>query len=225
MRILVRFWVRIAGHRRIATKLAALLVITGLGIALMPGRSAAEQPPQSVYARDGAYMGGRGVYGISDFAVEEPPGNIRVEDGWGFGFNAGYRFLEVFAGELDMEVMDPGFRVEGQRLHNFGMTLYGKAYPFALLPPAGNWLDRLQPYAKVGLGFQYFYANDVFAFGRVAPSGTGFVARFGVGTEFYLSRQLALTFDAVYSVTTGPISGLNSWSLGVVGLMWRFSPN
>lgn len=195
------------------------LCVAGLIGAIGVADVRAEPAPQPVYARDGAYMGGRGIYGVTYFAAETSEANAYVTNGWGFGLNVGYRWRELWAGELDIEVMDPGYTVNGEVFRNIGLTLYGKAYPLALLPAQGNWLDRFQPYVRVGVGFQYYYTKT--------PdfSELGFVARVGGGTEFYLTRQLALTFDASYAATTGPISGLNSWAFGVVGLQWRFSPN
>ena len=55
-------------------------------------------------------------------------------------------------------------------------------------------------------------------------SQVGFVGLFGAGCEVYLSKQLALTFDATYALATGSISGLSYTAIGAVGLQWRFSP-
>lgn len=197
-------------------RMFGLLLLLSL---MAPGESRAEPVPQPVYARDGVYMGGRGIYGVSYFAAETSEANAIVEDGWGFGLTLGYRFRELWAAEVDLEIMDPGYRVDGNVFRNVGLAAYGKFYPLSLLSARGDWVDRFQPYVRLGLGFQYFYTKDDLF------SEIGFVTRVGTGTEFYLSRQLALTFDASYAVTTGAISGLNSWAIGVVGLQWRFSPN
>jgi hypothetical protein len=205
-----------SGLQRVLTTLSCLAALLG---ALNPHEVRAEPAPQPIYARDGAYMGGRGIYGVTYFAAETSEANAHVQNGWGFGLNVGYRWRELWAGEVDFEVMDPGYRVNGEVFRNIGMTVYGKAYPLALLPERGDWVDRFQPYVRVGAGFQYYFTKqDDF-------SAVGFVARVGGGTEFYLTRQLALTLDASYAITTGPISGLNSWAFGLVGLQWRFSPN
>lgn len=208
--------------RAVLSGLLGLLVAGVAAMAVTPSEARAEPAAQSVYARDGAYMGGRGIQVIEEFAGDAHV----VEGGWGFGTHVGYRFLGYLAGEVDLEIIDPGFTVDGGALRNIGITFSAKAYPLALLPARGNWLDRFQPYAKAGIGMQYFYSKQTDPFLDGLPglfSEVGFVARFGGGVEFYLNNRLALTFDANYVVTTGPIKGLNSWSLGVIGLQWRFS--
>jgi hypothetical protein len=221
---LIRLLKRVVAHGRITpmriatTSLAACLLAGVPGVLLAPAEAAAEQAEEGpTFGGDGAYMGGRGVYGIPYF-VEE------AEDGWGFGVWVGYRTHGFFAGEIEFEIMDPGFKLTGlPNRRNFGMTLYAKAYPMSLLPPRNNWLDRLQPYAKMGGGFQYWYTKSADDLSDIPDfNEIGFVGRFGGGLEIYLSTRLALTFDATYVLTTGPIAGLNSWSVGIIGLQWRF---
>ena len=224
MKMVVRLVEWSAGIRQLVVSRAVLSGLLGLLVAgvAAPGGARAEPAEQSVYTRDGAYMGGRGIQVIEEFAGDAHA----VEGGWGFGTHVGYRFLGYLAGEVDLEIIDPGFTVDGGALRNIGITFSAKAYPLALLPARGDWPDRFQPYAKAGIGMQYFYSKetDPFADGLPGPfSEVGFVARFGGGAEFYLSDRLAVTFDANYVITTGPIKGLNSWALGVIGFQWRFS--
>jgi hypothetical protein len=201
---------------RAAAPLLAASCLAALVVPLGPSPVRAEPAPQPVYSRDGAYIGVRGIYGVTYFSGEGP--TRHVQNGWGFGANVGYRWRELWGAEIDIEVMDPGYRVNGEVFRNVGMTLYGKVYPLGLLPERENWLDRFQPYVRLGAGFQYYYTK------QEQFSEIGFAARVGGGTEFYLTRQLAITLDASYAYTTGPISGLNSWAFGLIGFQWRFSP-
>ena len=217
---------RIAVSRIVVTQLVALLCVAVAGVA-----GAEEAGPN--YARDGMYMGARGIYGVSFFARED----VEVEDRLGgFGIHVGYRTREFLAGEFDFEVMDPGWRetVGGETfvVRNVGLTLYAKVYPLSFLRRHNNWLDRFQPYVKAGPGLVYFYGKDELVTADRPPedrdkppkdTGVGFAARFGAGTEFYLSNRIALTFDATYVVTAGNTPGRNYLALGLIGFQWRFS--
>jgi opacity protein-like surface antigen len=229
--------------RKLATAtLTALLLALVSSVAMVPSATAddaqetaeAAEAKETIFGRDGVYMGGHGIYGLPYFgsplrrALQEDsfPATAEGENGWGLGVWLGYRTHGFLAGEIDFEIMDPGFKIDGTPLRTFGLTAYAKAYPLALMAPCDNWLDRFQPYVKAGAGFQYFHTKDADDIRATRNfSEIGFTARFGTGLEFYLSKRLALTFDATYALTTGPISGLNSWSLGVIGMQWRFGPD
>ena len=197
------------------TSLLVTLFVGVVGVSLAAGEAGETQDDKPIYSRDGGYFGVRGVYAINYFVKGQFSSG--VSNGSGFGLHVGYRTHEFLAGEIDIEIMDSGYDFSGGKFSNIGLTLSAKAYPLTLLPSLGDWADRFQPYVKAGTGLQYFYTREE------TFSAIGVVGRFGGGCEFYLTKRLALTFDATYVLTSGKISGLNSWTLGVLGLQWRFS--
>ena len=71
---------RIALARVAICGLGALFFLSGVDVRVAAAEAGAPAE-ESVYARDGVYMGVRGVYGINDFDTD-----FAVDDGWGFGY-------------------------------------------------------------------------------------------------------------------------------------------
>lgn len=170
------------------------------------------------YARTGFYLIGAATYAIEDFDVDseyegETAGvfseGFNFDDTWGFNVRGGYRAHPNLAVEIEYEQYDDFLDSRGADLEAWSLTANAKIYALT---------GCIQPFALLGAGIAEFEASD-------SKLGSGdaddFVARAGLGTDVYITENLAITTDASYMFTTGDIDDFDFVALSL-GAMWRF---
>ena len=91
------------------------------------------------------------------------------------------------------------------------------------------WFGRFQPYGMVGIGGMWARLRTRFATGTVCTPGWpgwwctgtytqlgdtgGFLAKFGGGAEYWVTRDFSFVIDATYNLPTGDPKDLQSVSL------------
>jgi hypothetical protein len=95
-----------------------------------------------------------------------------------------------------------------------------KIYPLARAFEQDSVLARFQPFAQVGVGWQWAQRKG---FGLPKNNTGDIVGRFGGGLEVYLTENFALTGNAVYALSGGKVDDFRYLSFGW-GVQWRFSP-
>ena len=134
------------------------------------------------------------------------PLNSHVEDSWGFGVRLGYRVIDRLALEGHFEFLND-ISIE-QHLQTDGsdnstiarfLTATGNAKGYLLT-------GRIQPYVLAGIGYGYSDVDPQGGNGGTDDRSSGFVARFGAGTDFYVSETVGLMGEVGYVLPTGDIS-------------------
>ncbi len=156
------------------------------------------------FARSGAYVIGRGKLAIVD--SDDPFGpnaTLDWQPNFGIDFTIGWRETEVLALEGEFEWIPS---VDGI---DYGTWLLGANLKFYAMT------DRLQPYLVLGF-------NGMWA--KVADNPRyevdwGF--RQGIGTDFYLTKDLALTGEATWTWGVGDLLEYRFVTIGV-GVLYRF---
>ena len=197
---------------------------------------APEEEPARDFNRSGFYVGA-GASFTTDFwenEVEDAISGSSVDVHTTSGANArvGYRFLRVFAVELQYEWLDRydiDFSYSGLsgRISAKQNTLTGnlKVYPFPL------W--RIQPYILAGVGFQTYDLDGHLSDGSftINQHDTALAARAAVGLDVYLTEHIAIfgEFGGVYTdeainipSSVGSDIDFIAYAAGQVGLMLRF---
>jgi opacity protein-like surface antigen len=175
-----------------------------------PGVAGAQ--PADDYARNGAYLGLAGSFGIYTKAEDELPGDADVEEPLGLNARAGYRMHPHLAAEGEFEWLSEadveisGFDVG--TIEAWTLTANGKAYPLT---------GRVQPFALIGLGAMLAEAEG----GGGSEVESGFAARFGAGVDVYITRNFLAAFDVSYVLPTGDLEDFDYVSIGW-GLGYRF---
>lgn len=160
----------------------------------------------SEFGRSGPYVSGSAMYGFENFsgkAADPTPDNS-----WGYNLRGGYRFNEYFALEaLWEQYVDFKNGGDNGSTDQWIGALNAKVYPFDGL---------VQPYVAAGLG--WWQVND----DRPANGDdSGLGVRFGLGLDFYLSRNWALTTEVGYLLPTGGGSDYQVIPLSL-GVIYRF---
>jgi opacity protein-like surface antigen len=193
------------------------LLLLGSGVA------SAEPPPTEDFNRDGYYVGVQGVYALEDFDMI----GTRFDDEFGVNGHVGYRFLRNFALEAEFEWIDGFSGTTGTALagltgkvDTYAINLNTKLYPLARAFEQDSVLARFQPFAQVGVGWQWAQRKG---FGLPKNNTGDIVGRFGGGLEVYLTENFALTGNAVYALSGGKVDDFRYLSFGW-GVQWRFSP-
>jgi len=163
---------------------------------------------QEDYSRAGWYLGLGGVVAIPVSAEGEFTG---------LGARGGYRG-KWGGGELHFEDLSGS-----ETNYEWALTLEGKLYYLAgledLLPPLAR---RFQPFATAGFGALYFDNRFRTNTPRSFSRRWDFAFRAGLGLDFYLTRNIAISVDGTYVL---PMSKkLNHLDYGSVGwgLLFRF---
>jgi opacity protein-like surface antigen len=193
------------GSPRVALALA-------LGAALVAAAGARAED----YVRDGWYAGGRGVVALSDFDVQGSAGH-----GLGFNLFAGYRMYRSFASDFEFEYID-SIPVDAAGtnpfVRTFDLAWNFRAYPLARLFDRGSAFQRAQPYLSAGPSWQWAEVRHV---SGDDPDDGSFAARLGGGLELYLTENVVLTADGIYTLSTADVRDFRYWSIGW-GFQYRF---
>lgn len=182
----------------------------------------------------------RGVYliGHASYAFPTEPSSIEhdarhaagfgavplqshVEDSWGFGVRLGYRVIDRLALEGHFEFLndittEQHLQTDGSDNHTISrfLTATGNAKAYLLT-------GRIQPYALAGIGYGYVDVDPQGGNGGTDDRSSGFVARFGIGTDFYISEAVGLMAEGGYVLPTGDISGYDYLVISA-GALLRF---
>lgn len=186
-------------------------------------------PPGMCMADDYALPGTYSIIaGLSGFENFENTGIDDFKGGWGIDIRIGQRFNRYFAleGELgmisgfdatiDLSEVNPELSgTDKVALDILALTANLKAH----LP-----LGRLDPYALVGVGFLHSNVRSAYPVGRTCWPGyygwycggvyaslddtNAFTTKFGVGTDFHISQDWAITLDVSYVVPFSKLSDL-----------------
>lgn len=204
----------------VATATLTLTLTLGAG-------ASAEEGPAVDYNRVGGYLAVNGVYAWSHFggtgahAGQNLDGNSNA----GFAIRLGNRFHPNVAVEFQYEFLasrvatsqDPTTDMElsGSSLtcpvppgpeaspcqaefYTHQTTLNFRVYPWASEDDGffhAIMAGRIQPYALAGMGATIIDT----------PQGdaVGFVARFGIGFDFYATEHIVLTLEGAYAISPG----------------------
>lgn len=157
---------------------------------------------ESEFARDGAYVGIGGSYGIEAFNFDGTTGNSG-----GVTLRTGYRCHPNVGAELQAEYFT-GFDAEDPlitpEVDSWVLTANSRLYPLTSLLPG-----RIQPYLLAGIGAMN------------ADSETGLTMRFGGGLDVYATPHLSLTAGVSYLVPYDAVSKFDTVSLSA-GIDYRF---
>jgi opacity protein-like surface antigen len=188
-------------------------------------RAVVVQEEEIDYAAPGFYIGAGGAYGIELFAGHD----ARVDNSGGFHVRAGYRIIPNLAVEVLYENFlqfdsDPG------SVDAWTTTVNAKGYILT---------GRYQPYVLLGLGYiagngsggnpdgPGGVAPDVSlnpqhgASTDVANPGNGFLMRFGVGMDAYITEHLSMGPEIAYDLPFGGASNLDLIDISL-GLRYKF---
>ncbi|MFT4569397.1 MAG: opacity protein-like surface antigen [Hyphomicrobiaceae bacterium] len=158
------------------------------------------------YARNGFYLIGAGSYAFEDFDGEF---SELADDTGGFNARVGYRFHPNVAAEIEYEWFDDFSKSSDIAEVDEAWALTANAKLYAMT-------GCIQPYLLLGVGLM---SADV----DVSGSGSTeeFLGRVGLGTDVYVTENIAVTGDATYLIPTGDLEDLNAIALSL-GLMYRF---
>lgn len=160
------------------------------------------------YARPGFYVGIAGNYTIQDFDLP-----VDVSNSLGASGRIGYRWHPVIATEVVVDYFDD-FNVQDlARVDGVTAAVAAKLY-------SGLFTGRVQPYISGGLGIAHFNAsarND----SRFSQDGTELLIRVGGGLDVYVTEQIALNVEVVYSRARGSLEGLDFVPI-LWGAQYRF---
>jgi len=178
-----------------------------------------------VYSKPGVYAFLGGLTALESF-----PEVAGASYGNSYGFDArvGLRLNDYLAFEVegnflsgfDVDVPTQGgtakFNLEGGNVTaNAKVVLpLGRFQPYALVGIGGMWADlRTRDITGVTCTPGFFGWWCAGTTTRI-DNGGSFVAKFGGGSDFWLTEDFALTLDAVYMMPTGELEDLNSIKLG-----------
>jgi len=162
------------------------------------------------YSREGGYLGISAAYGVDNFDVAS---GLSVDNSPGFGIRGGYRTSERFAIELagesmtgyDLKVSNPFFGTQTGTLKTQELVVQAKAFLAT---------KSVQPYVLAGLGYEHAEVDG--------DSDDGTLLRFGLGSDFYLSKDTALFVEGTWnSVSMKDFVDLDG-VIFQVGVLFRF---
>jgi hypothetical protein len=160
------------------------------------------------YYREGGYAAVGVAQGFENFDTGGT-GLSAGDSDPGFALRGGYRFQKEFAVELSIENLT-GFELEAGNnsvdLDFWHYVVQGKYYFMT---------ERFQPYALVGLGQS---TGDVDSLGI---DGDGGLIRLGVGTDFYINKDVGLFAEIHYNRLTGDLKDLDH-TTALLGVIVRF---
>jgi hypothetical protein len=166
--------------------------------------SAALAQDEDDFAREGAYLGFDAL-----LAIENSHDRLNVSETGGLAARIGFRLTREFAMELEgewahLDDRDP-----------WSINTVFKLYPLAFFDEerTGFLDDHLQPYVVSSVGI---ITGDL---GRGQDPAASF--RFGAGTDYWLSSDLALTGQIVYVANAGDATDYDSVNLRL-GVTWRY---
>ncbi len=214
-----------------------LLSLAAVAILAPVSANAAPWDAPGPWTDPGAFITIAGVNAFEHF--QDAP--EQFDNSWGFTARGGYRFNRWIAVEGFLEFLsgyDTSFTIPAQAPDIVDPTVKltidggtGGANVKAYAP----WFGRIQPYALAGVGGQWARLRTTYPTGYVCDpflwycggvytefgSEGAFIAKFGGGTEFWVSEDMAVVVDAVFNLPTGDLKDLRSTSLSW-GFMFRF---
>ena len=172
------------------------------------GSASAQQEYSEFGTTPSPYISLAGVYGLCNFSDsagsnQESCGD-ELENSFGMNIRVGYRFnrwvavegqVEWMAGfdAKDVSNLQPNPPIPGltsASLDTLAFTVNARFYPL---------IGRIQPYALIGLGGVNSWANTNLG---NTDTFTSFAGRFGVGLDFYITPNIALTSEFAYTAST-----------------------
>jgi opacity protein-like surface antigen len=202
----------IHAHRTLLLGVAVLWLYTG------PVRAQEEGDDGEDFAREGIYIGAAGSFAhptqLEDKLGKKLGGSFSVDDSLGFHARVGYRLSPHLAFEVHSEWL-AGFEASTAS-GNADFEVLTITGDFKVYPLTGRW----QPYVVAGAGG---LIADVVQQSGLGLSGDNndFAARFGIGLDYYVTRNIALGLDASYVLPVEDVSEFDYFSLGW-GLLYRF---
>jgi opacity protein-like surface antigen len=200
--------------------------------------ASAEEGPEIDYNRLGGYFQLGGVYSWDNYS-----GGYDSEGAGGLDFRLGNRFHQFVAVEFQYEFVSQRtvvpttpiamaqLVVPFTTIYTHQVTFNSRTYPWSS-KEAGFFHEilggRLQPYALTGIGVGIWSTPN--------GDGVGFVARLGVGMDFYATEHVVVTVESTYDFSAGgnpaettnnvtggflPIDKLDQISLAA-GVAYRF---
>ncbi len=157
------------------------------------------------YSREGPYLGLDGL-----LAIENSTDRLDVDNTGGLAGRIGYRLTPEFAMELEGEWA----YLDGRNPWSLSTVL--KFYPFEFLeanPLEAALEGRLQPFVVSSAGI---IVGDL---GRGQNPGGSF--RAGVGTDFWLNNDLAVSWQVVYVANAGDGADYDTVNTRL-GVTWRY---
>lgn len=191
--------------------LAASLLV-GL---LVPAAAIAqdEDDEEASYTREGWYLQASGLFVSEQWASSLS--DIGAEDTWGIDFRVGHRFSPWAAGEIELEILGDFFPDERQDLSAVHAAVNTKIYP------AGERLERIQPFAIVGLGIVSTVVEHRDRTTDLRQSNADWGFRGGAGIDFYYTENVALSAEGAYVWTVGDVEDIDHVSVSL-GILYRF---
>ena len=193
---------------------AAALTLT-FGIA-----ASAEEGPEIDYNRLGGYFQLGGVYSFENYS-----GGYDSEGAGGFDFRLGNRLHQYVGIEFQYEFVSERtvipttpaaafqLKVPATTVYTHQVTFNFRTYPWSS-KDAGVFHEilsgRIQPYALTGIGVGIWSSPN--------GDGVGFVARLGLGVDFYATEHIVLSLESTYDFSAGgnPIETTDSVTGGIL---------
>ena len=162
--------------------------------------SAWAQDDEQDFSREGPYLGIDGM-----FVLENSAGRLHVSHTGGAGARMGFRLTPEFA----MEVMGDWAHLGGRNPWTLNTVV--KLYPMAFATETAD--TPLQPFVTAGVGI---------ISGRLGrskdPAGS---FRLGLGTDFWLTNDLAATTSIAYLSNAGDAEWYDAIHFKL-GVTWRY---
>ena len=171
------------------TRMRAL--IAGLVLALFIAVPSAQAAGDD-FGSPGLYLGGGVALGFENFGA----GNVDFNTGTGLDFWLGLRLARFLALEGQVQWI-PGIAPSAAPSIDARPLVY-TANAKGYIP-----LGRFQPFGLVGVGGITTTPES----GSIVPNRTDFVAKFGAGLDFYITKNLAAVASWNYVLPTGDLSG------------------
>ena len=216
---------------------AALILTFGAG-------ASAEEGPKVDYNRLGGYFELAGVYSWANYRDNDlngsPQGGVSVRTGNRFhryvAIEFQYEFLNKRRISAENELAMQQLGVWQTNAYTHQITFNARSYPWSNKEDGffHELVDgRVQPYGLLGIGAGIWDTPE--------GDGVGFVTRFGLGLDVYVTEHIALTLEGTYALSAGgagkgarttpksalpiegrlPLEGLDGVGVGL-GAMYRF---
>ncbi|MFT4569398.1 MAG: hypothetical protein ACI8TX_000769 [Hyphomicrobiaceae bacterium] len=169
--------------------------------------------PAANYSRPGRYLIGAGSYALEQFS-----GDFKDvgDDTFGFNVRAGKRVNDRVAVEVQFESFDDFSKSDDPDIEAWALTANAKIFAMT---------GCVQPYLLIGAGMLSVNEDPIGGADNVVAAGgrdtEKLLARLGLGTDVYVTENIAVTGDATYLLPTGDIENFNAIAFSL-GLMYRF---
>ena len=166
----------------------------------------AEEQADLPFADARTYFLAGGTNGIETFDL---PSTVQADNGVGFNFRYGKRVAPHFSVEAAFDWIG-GFDLDAAPLAGSVdiWTLGANVKAFLLT-------DRVQPFLLVGMGGLFVSGGNPIP--DIRDDGAGFMGRFGLGLDVYITERLGVSLESAYVLPTGRANNYNnitvSWSV------------